>query len=313
MDFYGYKTDERGIPLKEECQKNLFAFYYPSFEVLNGFDALWGNYEGLQDKMLRYIEHTMDRFKDNPYIIGLDAINEPVPGQVYLYNLLRLVAGFSDHDDLEPFFARVHNTLRNIGGPPMWFSAALFPDQFGFFGGHVFPAGYSGAPGAKYGTPYQAYTEHTYCCQIDQFACPSGEPSTQESWPEKCYEWHVKRIGTRKRDAEKYGIPYMVTEFGSCQNEESCSQEINQVTEISDKYLSGWAYWQYKDFNDITTCALGTDGNQGFFNEDGTPQMWKIKALSRTYLPLIQGILTHTYFNPKTADFSATFTPRMDI
>ena len=96
--------------------------------MLNGFDALWYNYEGLQDKMLRYIEHTMGRFKDNPYIIGLDALNEPVPGQVYLYNLLRLVAGFSDHADMEPFYARLHELLRSIGGPPMFFSAALFPD-----------------------------------------------------------------------------------------------------------------------------------------------------------------------------------------
>ena len=81
----------------------------------------------------------------------------------------------------------------------------------------------------------------------------------------------MKRIDTRWKDAQKYGLPYMMTEFGSCQFEESCTQEIQQVTEISDKYLSGWAYWQYKDFSDITTCALYSDGNQGFFNEDGSP------------------------------------------
>ena len=164
MDFYGYKTDEKGIPLKEECQKNIFAFYYPSWEVLNGFDALWYNYEGLQDKMLAYIEHTMNRFRDNPYIIGLDAINEPVPGQIYLQTLGRAVAGYSDHVDMEPFYVRLHRLLRNIGGPPMFFGPALFPDSYGFFGGYVLPAGFSGPPGASYGTPFQGYSEHTYCC-----------------------------------------------------------------------------------------------------------------------------------------------------
>ena len=128
MDFYGYKTDENGIPLKEECQKNLFGYYYPSFDVMNGFDALWFNYEGLQDKMLSYLEHTMLRLKDNPYIIGLDALNEPMPGQVYLHNLGNVVPGYSDRVDMEPFYARLHKLLRDIGGPPMFFSAALFPD-----------------------------------------------------------------------------------------------------------------------------------------------------------------------------------------
>ena len=58
-----------------------------------------------------------------------------------------------------------------------------------------------------------------------------------------------------------------------------------------DKELGGWAYWQYKQYHDLTTTVnLGT-GNQGFFNEDGSRQEWKVKALSRTYMQATAGTL----------------------
>jgi len=44
----------------------------------------------------------------------------------------------------------------------------------------------------------------------------------------------------------------------------------------------GWAYWQFKEFKDLTTSAA--DKSEGFYNKDGTLQTAKVKALSRTYV-----------------------------
>jgi len=47
-----------------------------------------------------------------------------------------------------------------------------------------------------------------------------------------------------------------------------CAEEIRLVAETTDKYLAGWAYWEFKPYQDLTTSA-GT-GSEGFYNKDGT-------------------------------------------
>jgi endoglycosylceramidase len=110
--------------------------------------------------------------------------------------------------------------------------------------------------------------------------CAKGEPSTDLAT--ECYAWHEKRIGTRKSDADRLGVPFFLSEFGACLTEAPCTQEIRQVTEVSDQYLASWAYWEFKKFEDLTTTA-GV-GSEGFYEPDGSLQSWKVKALARTYL-----------------------------
>ena len=64
-------------------------------------------------------------------------------------------------------------------------------------------------------------------------------------------------------------------------NTQACVQEIQLVTEALDQHLVGWAYWEFKNYADLTTSA-GT-GSEGFYNADGTLQNSKVKALARTY------------------------------
>lgn len=73
----------------------------------------------------------------------------------------------------------------------------------------------------------------------------------------------------------------MVTEFGACYDSDACAQEINQVLDECDKVLAGWAYWQFKIYKDLTTTA--GIGAEGFYNQDGSLQHKKVKALSRSY------------------------------
>jgi hypothetical protein len=52
-------------------------------------------------------------------------------------------------------------------------------------------------------------------------------------------------------------------------------------------YLTSWAYWQFKNYKDLTTSA--GDRSEGFYNNDGSLQVQKIKALTRTYVKAAQG------------------------
>lgn len=59
-----------------------------------------------------------------------------------------------------------------------------------------------------------------------------------------------------------------ISEFGACLTDEVCTREIKQVGDLADKNLTGWAYWQFKTYADLTTTA-GT-GSEGFWNQDGS-------------------------------------------
>ena len=87
---------------------------------------------------------------------------------------------------------------------------------------------------------------------------------------------------------------------------QSCVQESTSVTEVCDEHLTGWAYWQFKNFGDLTTTA-GTS-SEGFYNKDGSLQQGKVKALSRTYLQITQGDLVSMKFNSTNSNFDAKFT-----
>ena len=113
-----------------------------------------------------------------------------------------------------------------------------------------------------------------------------GEPPLEKA--AACLDWHEKRVGTRSEDAERYGLPLIISEFGACMGSEACVQEIKAVTDTCDKHLVGWAYWEFKNYADLTTSA-GT-GSEGFYDADGTLQEAKVKIMARTYFPATQGV-----------------------
>lgn len=76
---------------------------------------------------------------------------------------------------------------------------------------------------------------------------------------------------------------------------DACVQEIDQVADVNENInSSGWAYWEFKTYKDLTTSA--GDRSEGFYNFDGSIQSKKIKALARTYVQYAQGTVKHSKF-----------------
>ena len=61
----------------------------------------------------------------------------------------------------------------------------------------------------------------------------------------------------------------------------------------------------FKSYHDHTTTAA--ENQEGIFNDDGTVQSWKEKALSRTYIQYYQGEPLEVFFNDETAEFLSRF------
>ncbi len=165
-------------------------------------------------------------------------------------------------------------------------------------------AGFTEAPGGQEFANLQVLNDHTYCCQLGPGICAAtGEPTLDMK--DKCVSFHQRRLKQRSEDAKRLGNPLIYTEFGACMDTEACVMEITAVTDTLDSHMVGWAYWQFKTYADLTTSA-GT-GSEGFYNNDGTLQDMKVKALARTYLPYTQGVLTNNIFNSTTGDFVGSF------
>lgn len=193
-----------------------------------------------------------------------------------------LVPGHFDKTYLAPLYEKVfQKTQSHDDKQQMWFEPVPFPDEVGFQSGYVFEVGFKKPPGGEIGSDKHVLNDHTYCCQLSSDECVTGKGEPQVAHAAECKAWHENRIGTRVKDAKRLGLPLMITEFGACLTEGPCTQEINQVGDVADEHMLGWAYWQFKTYADLTTSA-GT-GSEGFWNQDGTLQDYKVKALARSY------------------------------
>jgi len=79
----------------------------------------------------------------------------------------------------------------------------------------------------------------------------------------------------------------------------------NYMGGLADSQLQSWSWWQFKSFNDITTASTGS--MESFYFQNGTLQVAKVKALSRTYAYAIAGNPSSMSFNPSTSEFSLIF------
>jgi len=103
---YGYTMDENGDPLITDCQKKNFVSYYPSLESINGFDALYNNVDGLQDKFVASWARVAKEFANNPAVVGFDPLNEPYPGN-NVKDLSLNIPGKVDRVALAPMYERI--------------------------------------------------------------------------------------------------------------------------------------------------------------------------------------------------------------
>jgi endoglycosylceramidase len=245
LNDFGYRIDENGDPLIEDCLTvpGGFGTFYDTKQGVNGFGALFENQNGLRDKFVNFWDHTSARFAKNPYVVGYDPLNEPYPGNDVKHPEYR-IPGRLDATLLQDTYTEVYERYKknDEGNAIMWFEPVTQRDINGWFrGGTIFPAGFTNPPGAEIGSDKHVFNDHTYCCQLAGDICATGEPD--QSKLDECLVWHNKRIGTRDSDAKRLGVPFMLSEFGACLNEESCTNEIKQVTDVCDNYLIGWAYW----------------------------------------------------------------------
>jgi endoglycosylceramidase len=282
-----YPTDADGNPTLEACLSKMFATYYLSAEVGAGFQCLYDNVDNLWDAFSGYWVAIAKRFSTFDNVLGYELINEPWAGDVYQSpkNLLPKVA---EQTYLQPLYQYVHKAIRAVDDEKIIFFEGLTIDYW--------PGGFSEGPGGQDYNDRQMLAYHVYCptdggSAVKQLACNAIDDFF---------------FAMRNRDAERMGVGMIMTEFGAAEDIKSDLQLLIRTTAMADKYQQSWMYWQFKYYQDITTC---TPQGESLYQDDGNVCMDKLEVLSRTYPQAVAGSINDYSFNVQTKGFDMKFHP----
>jgi len=319
FDHYNISSDPAtGFPNRDECLSNPFASYYATPDVTSAWRSFYETPE-VQEAFVGYWDVVASAFAGVPGLIGYDLLNEPFPGDIWHSPYSQpwvWEPGSADQLHLEPMYSRLHQTIRKVDTTAMLFYEPtpvpdVIPTSVPLLGG-VHPVGFgagpAGAAGAQQWSEKQVLSYHIYSCGFSGVGCDRNGDLPSEVC-EDCDRLVQTSVSTRAADAKRLGGGAFITEFGACTDSKSCVGEINRVAAAADAGLQSWAYWQFKYFDDITTIS---GPKESLYNTNGSLQLQKLTALSRTFCPAIAGTPMSMRFEPSTGAFRVRYMTDFD-
>jgi len=282
-----YPNDETGVPALDSCLSEMFATYYLSAEVGAGFQCLYNNDHSLWDAMGDFWVTVAKKFSQSSNVLGYELINEPWAGDVY-EDPKRLLPQVTEKNYLAPLYTHLHNAIRTVDDEKIIFFEGLTIDYW--------PNGFAQGPGGIEYNDRQALAYHIYC--------PLQDPSAIKV--EICQAIDSEFFYMRKKDADRMGVAMLMTEFGAAENIKGDIAALQKTVQLSDSHQQSWMYWQFKYYNDLTTC---TPEGEALYMADGTVVESKLRVLSYTYPQITAGQIVSYNFDPITAKFQMEFTP----
>lgn len=244
--------------------------------VINSWINFWGysKYKYLQDHYALAWQKVMERFKNNPNIIGYDLMNEPWGGDL----IKVFLTGEFEKVQLKAFYDRLIPKLR-----------AIEPNKYFFFEPTPAPVTF-GAPSNlpkindTRTTPHLVYAPHCY-----PFDTHEGTGYTASS-KQQLKDWERER----KKEITKQGnIPLLCGEFGLSPTQAGYDQYLKDANAMFDRNLWHWAYWS----ND--------QGGWSPFNGDAVMPL--AQYLLRVFPHATAGKINSFDFNPDTKVFNFSY------
>jgi endoglycosylceramidase len=242
-------------------------------------DKFWGNADdpngvGLQNNYAQMMQHLANYFKGDPAVLGIEIMNEPLPGNQYLPTLGG--SPYFEGQQITPFYNQVAAAIRSVDPDvPIFFEPAIT---------------------AAFQIPVQLGTVN--------------ESNTVLSFHDYVY---VEQNGVLLPDAtviannalayaQAHGIPAMMTEFGSTSNLAFLDAELAPA----DQNAIGWMEWSYSDTTyggvDGTTEWLVKDPSQPLVGDNVNAPV--LQRLTRPYAQVISGTPNAFSFTNGTFQFS---------
>jgi endoglycosylceramidase len=270
-----------------------FPLGYWTPEVSTVFDRFWANHDGVLDGWVAAWEVAARRWRDQPYLMGYDLINEPWMGLEWPDCLTSGCNG-SYRRELQPALDKARRAIRRIDPHNIvWWE----PQQFS--GGQPIDTFFTAPKGER----QLGLSWHNYCPQVffESQGIPVGDT-------EKCWSFSRNRQRHALAQAREMKAVPLMTEWGATDNVRAL--EIDAA--VADRHLMGWTHWAYKRWRDPTTA----DDDQGLFRDDrrpGTVKRAKVRALVRTYAQAIAGRPLTMSFDTDDGSFRFRYRPRPGI
>ncbi|PWN01499.1 endoglycoceramidase [Nocardioides silvaticus] len=270
-----------------------FPLGYWTPETSLVFDRFWANKHGLLDGWVEAWEVAAQWWRDQPYLMGYDLINEPWMGLEWAA-CLRAGCKASYTKELQPAYEKATRAIRAIDGENVvWWE----PQQFS--GGQKIPT-YLEPMAGETGL---GLSWHNYC--QDVFLESQGIPGGNV---ENCWAFARNRNQHALKQAATMRAVPLMSEWGATDNVRAV--EIDAA--VADEHLMGWLHWAYKRWDDPTTA----DDAQGMFADDAdlsTVKTEKIRRLVRTYPQAVAGVPTALSFDVRTGAFRFRYRPDRTI
>src|SRR3954447_10140054 len=262
-------------------------------EVSTVFDHFWANKDNLLTGWAAAWKLVAQHYRNQPYSMGYDLLNEPWAG-IEWPSCLTTGCAASYSSELQPAMTRGLEAVRRADTKNIvWWE----PQQF--TGGQKLDSYYTAVAGEK----NLGFSWHNYC--PDVFFESQGVPGSNT---DNCRDYTANRETHALDQASRMDAAPLMTEWGATDN----AQAVGIDADGADDALMGWTYWAYKHWDDPTTA----DDSQGLFTDDAdlsTVKMDKLRQLVRTYPQATAGTPTTISYDAATGLFSMTYTPKLSI
>jgi endoglycosylceramidase len=258
-------------------------------EVSTVFDNFWANKGGLQDDWTTYWKLVAAHYKDQPYSMGYDLMNEPFAG-VEWSTCMVTGCPTTYSQELQPAMTKALRAVREVDPHGLvWWE----PQQLS--SGVQTPTYYTAPPGNEQNL---GLSWHNYCTWV--FLQSAGVPLANS---DNCRSFSEDREQNALQQAATMGAVPLMTEWGATDD----TTAIGIDADVADEHQMGWMYWAYKHWDDPTTA----DDAQGLFTDDAdltSVKTAKLRQLVRTYPQATAGTIGSYDYDPATGRFTMTFT-----
>ncbi|CEM34824.1 unnamed protein product [Vitrella brassicaformis CCMP3155] len=315
--FEPQNVQEHPLPVAQPgpsvCEEIFFFQLYFSERISKLFQALYDDAHDLQTAFVEVWKKAAGVFKNNPFVLGYEFLNEPWYGNLYDKPSLLLVPGKATNDNLVPMYRRLAKAIRNEAGDA---NHMLF---FGKIPLNIFTTRFPrnplhlprDDPGAVLSFhPYCAETLNTATGQLTQARLRPAQlgPIIDQALCSLTVELNFESV---ERDLERMGrnVGSMPTEFGAVPPTEEALKSLLPLLTKTDEVLQSWVFWTYKESAAITEVA----NDQGLYSTDAESiddfQLNKLRTLTRTYPQATAGKLVSFSFNQDTGFFKMVYLP----
>jgi endoglycosylceramidase len=285
QDVFGYGVGGNGAPVWACTQtkiQNLIPDKWPWWmqnlepKVKQSYIQFF-KYKKRKDLQQHYIicwQKIASLFKDNPYVLGYDLMNEPHGGLI-----VKTLAGGFERKQLKAFYNRLIPGIRSIDTSRyIFFEPRSFGVNFGMKS-HL-PVVHDSLVGRQ----KLIYAPHVYPAFVDIGG--DFKPKHKKSL--------AKLFTTRIRETTRDKTPMFIGEFGLSPQKKDFDTYLRLFNQLADSCQASWAYWS----ND--------HGGWSPLNTDGTPTLI-LPQLLRVYPQVTAGQLIRYVYKPAEKYFEMEF------